>query len=293
MVLNPSQRLANLCKSVESVDRQSVDPDRLNQDFTGNSSKSKCSSHWRNKSVAQCPAFGEPGSAPVKRVGTKMKSTIWFAALVLGIGLLPQHVTANPIPPGGIASPVPAADESGPLVADTGLVPYSFAANTGTVREIVVEDSLNPWGAGDLTFIYQVHVSAGEIGRLTGSDYTGFLTDVSQHAAHPPLITTSTHPADLATRSADGSVVGFDFITAIAPEPAPTDFTTDTSLALLVRTNATSFTTGTIGLIDGGGDTLGGFAPTSLPAPLAVWGGLGLLGLLAFGRFAKFKRSVA
>ena len=221
-----------------------------------------------------------------------MKSTICLAVLALGIPLPAQYVTASPIPPGGVVSPVPIADESGPIVADTGLVPYSFAANTGTVREIVVGDSLNPWGAGDLTFIYQVHVSTGEIGRLTGTDYTGFLTDVSQHAAHPPLITTGTHPADIATRSADGSVVGFDFITAIAPEPAPTDFTTDTSLALLVRTNATSFTTGTIGLIDGGGTTEPGFAPTAVPIPSAAWGGLGLLGLLAIRRNTTFKRSV-
>lgn len=224
-----------------------------------------------------------------------MKTSIWLGGLVLGMALIPRYGIASVIPPGDSVSPVPTADAAGAIMMDTGLVPYSYlgGVDTGTVREIVVADSSNPFGAGDLTFIYQVHVATGDIGRLTGFDYTGFLTDVVQHSGHPPLITTGTHAADLADRSPDGSVVGFDFLTPISPEPSPTDSTTDTSQALLVRTNATSFTSGSIGLIDGGGTTVAGFAPAPVPIPSSAWGGLGLLGLLAIRRTAKSKRSMA
>ena len=222
-----------------------------------------------------------------------MKGSIGLAGLVVGVALLPLGATASLIPPGGTVTPVPMADAAGPIVADTGLLPYSFGlpagTDSGTAREIVVADSLNPFGAGDLTFIYQVHVTTGEIGRVTGSDYTSFLTDVSQFSPHSPFITTGTHPADLADRSVDGSVVGFDFLTAITPDTG----TTDTSLSLLIRTDAKHFTSGSIGLIDGGGATEPGFAPAGVPIPSAAWGGLALLGLLAFRRIAKFNRSVA
>lgn len=225
--------------------------------------------------------------------GKKMKGSIGLAGLVLGVALLPLRATAIPIPPGGFITPVPMGDAAGPILADTGLIPYSFGipagTDTGTAREIVIADSLNPFGAGDLTFLYQVHVTAGEIGRVTGSDYTGFITDVTQFAPHSPFITTGIHPADLADRGSDGAVVGFDFLTPITPDAG----TTDTSLALIIRTNATHFTSGSIGLIDGGGATEPGFAPAGVPIPSAAWGGLGLLGLLAFGRIPKFSRSVA
>ena len=230
-----------------------------------------------------------------------MKTRIWFVGLVLGLVLLCQHAIASPILPGGVVTPVPTEDYSGTLTNVFGNT-YDFAngADTGTFAEIVVKDDLNPFGAGDLTFVYQVHVSTGDIGRLTGSGYAGILTDVAQHSGHSiSLLSTGTHGADLADRSGDGVVVGFDFVPSILPEPAPTDSTTDTSLALLIRTNATSIKEGKIGLIDSGGVTeFPAFAPESpavpQPLPSAAWGGLGLLlVLLACRHIAKCKRSVA
>jgi hypothetical protein len=225
--------------------------------------------------------------------GKRLSLFVWGLVAVAGLSRLGM---ANSIVPGGINTPVPSADATGAILADTGLVSYSFlgGAGTGTVRELVVADALNPYASGDLTFIYQVHVGTGEAVRLSGFDYAGFLTDVSQFAAHGPLITTGTHTAEDATRSADGSVVGFEFTVSpiLGLSPSPND-TTDTSVALLIRTNATMFGSGTIGVIDGGGDTVMGFAPSAVPTPATGWAGAGLLGVIGTGAWLRRRQTVA
>jgi hypothetical protein len=178
------------------------------------------------------------------------------------------------LPPGGTVAPV-SADASGLILADTGLLPFAFGSpiSTGTVEEIVVADSLNPFGAGDLTFIYQVTNVTGDVGRLTGSSYAGWLTDVSVFTPHPPFIVTgSFSPSTIDRSPGAGDVVGFNFSPKLMA---------DTSLALLIRTNATIFSAGSIGVIDGGGTTLAGFAP----APEPAFEGLLLGGLFAVGLF--------
>lgn len=51
-------------------------------------------------------------------------------------------------------------DASGPVLADTGPLPFT-SLSEGTVREIVVVDALNPFGAGDYSFLMQAHVAVG------------------------------------------------------------------------------------------------------------------------------------
>lgn len=206
-------------------------------------------------------------------------------ALAVALGLMVTTVPARAslLAPGGTVTPPSSADASGAILADTGLLAFSFGGpiSSGTVREIVVADTLNPLGSGDLTFIYQVKVSTGDVARISGSSYAGFVVDVSDFAAHSPFITTGTATPSSADRSAGGDVVGFNFATTIVPDSG----TTDTSLALLIRTNAHNFIPGSIGLIDGGGQTLSGFAPVAIPEPASlVLFGLGAAAILGYGR---------
>jgi hypothetical protein len=88
------------------------------------------------------------------------------------------------------------------------------------------------------------------------------VTDVQQAAGSGPF-GVGTDASFNVTRSADGSAVGFNF----NPEAAPGT----TSFALVINTNAPGFTTGTIGMIDGGGQTLPGFAPAPEPASMILF----------------------
>ena len=204
-----------------------------------------------------------------------IKTLCGLALLTLLIG----NAQAVLLAPGGTVVPV-SADAAGSLLADTGLMAFSFGTPlvTGTVRELVVADTLNPFGSGDLTFIYQVSDATGDVGRLTGSSFAGWLTDVSVFTGHPPLVAGSASPITIDRTIGAGDVVGFNF--------SPKLFPGDTSLALLIRTNATTFGAGSIGVIDGGGTTLVGFAPAPEPAYAGLLlGGLFGLGLLVARRF--------
>jgi hypothetical protein len=134
-------------------------------------------------------------------------------------------------------------------------VAYSFhtaaGTATGTVRELVVKDTLNPFGAGDLTFIYQVQVKTIDIGGISGASDFGTKLDVGQTAG-PPSLPTGTGTSLFANRNLDGDTFRFTFVPDVGPGR--------TSFAQVVRTNSRMITTGTIGLIDGGGTTLPGVA---------------------------------
>jgi len=204
--------------------------------------------------------------------------------MMLGLALLvlATSAKANPLAPG--ATVVPDVEVAvGPILADTGLVPFALLdGTTGTVAEIVVADAANPYGAGDMTFIYQVQVNAGPAGNpgvehLTGFDFTGFLTDVEAGGAGAggSIIAGGIAPLNVNRAAVTGSVVSFNFIAPGGTVPVGT-----WSEALIVATDAKTYKPGTIGIIDGGAAQTAGYAP-SVPEPSTLsLMGMGLLSLL-------------
>lgn len=125
---------------------------------------------------------------------------------------------AAPIVPGGVQFPAIAEPDpvGATLLFSTG--PVNFAAPTfaGTLRSSVFNnDASSPFGPNALTFTYEITNAAGsahDIARMSVASFGAFLTDASftPAAGVPPTII---------TRSADGQVMGFDFV---SPRSTPT-----------------------------------------------------------------------
>lgn len=94
------------------------------------------------------------------------------------------------------------------------------------------------------------------------------------------IFSNGTEKSDYADRTLDG-VIGFSFVPNGASKIVPGT----TSFIQIIRTNATSYTAGNFGLLDGIADNAAGFAPASaVPEPESyamMLAGLGLMGLVA------------
>jgi hypothetical protein len=193
------------------------------------------------------------------------------AALLMAGAATPSFATA--LAPGGTVVPNTVAFTGFSALATTGVQGYSYGggADTGLYISEVGTFAGNPFGANDMTFVYQVEVSKGDIQHISGFDFDNgtWKIDVAQSVDG-----TGTTPATDATFNF--GVVEFDF-----PGPNSSLLPGDISYILIINTNAPTWTAGTIGLIDGGGTTEPGFAPANTPEPST----LSLLGtgLLAVG----------
>jgi hypothetical protein len=196
------------------------------------------------------------------------KSLAISAALGLALATSQAHATLLPI-----NSTVTPNAQANPLVgttilANTGVQNFNVSAGPssiiGTGQEWVVRGFAgNPFGAGDLTFVYQVTLTGGQsspgvpaiLERVTGSGYiSAFLTDAGYNQSDAQVIPAS------ASRSAP-DIVSFNFVPPIGVG--------QTSALLIVNTNALAFTASTMTVQDGLTANLSGFSP-AVPEPSSV-----------------------
>jgi MYXO-CTERM domain-containing protein len=214
-----------------------------------------------------------------------MKKGLVLFAPLLGL-LVTSPARATPVAPGQTVVSSPAAGTFTPL-GTTGPMQIQFAGTTGTLISEVGTFSSNPFGAGNMTFLYQVSLNSGLVEHVTGASFvtggTTWLTDVASTPAGP--LGTGTVDATNVNRTLDGSVISFNFSPGIT--------TGQTSFELLVNTNAPTFSEGTIGVIDGSAQGFVGFQPDSGPPPFVPEpASIVLLGgsLLGLGAGAAWRR---
>jgi hypothetical protein len=164
---------------------------------------------------------------------------------------------------------VPAATAPGNLLA-TLSSPFSFTTTAGTTSGTLVTAVYKESG-GTLDFYYQIDngtSSATSVSRETDTSFTGFTTSVGSRTDGASLTGTTFVNGSAVPQSADrdaGATVGFDFNPPVTAKIAPGQ----SSLVLVISTNATSFTAGNTSIIDGGSQTVASFQPT-VPEPAAL-----------------------
>jgi len=218
-------------------------------------------------------------------------------ALLAAAALYAAPAFATPIPPSTPAPGLPATPgtETGTLLAET-TQPGTALTFSGTLYSAVYQES-----NGMLDFLYQVaRTGPGSaptandqpINFLTASAFDSFTVDAQSdgvggfgifQAVSNPAVDTS-----LISRSPSGDVLtvsfGLNNLTG-----------TDVSPVYIFSTNATNFTRGTYGILDGSSLQGFAFAPaTALPEPgtwMMMLAGFGLVG--GAMRFRRRKAAVA
>lgn len=217
-----------------------------------------------------------------------MKAHTILATAIFGLFTAMSSAGATVLNPG--QPPIPfasLASAPGGTLLDSLITPISTLTFSGIARTAVYD---GPETGTNLDFYYQFSNNSGSqnaIARMTAASFEGFLTDVYQTATGFDLFQPGTNPADTADRSSNGRVVGFNFIpgTQNALDPG------ETSYIMVVRTDATQYTQGSMGIIDGSGATALAFAPIPEPETYALM--LAGLGLLGFARRRQLKQARA
>lgn len=197
-------------------------------------------------------------------------------SLVFGFGLaLGSSAYANTVTPGMTVTPDILSVGAGSTLLATTSGTISPGTFTDTYTESVYADTTNVFCSGCLDFVYNVSDTgtSGINERVTGSSFSGFLTDVG----YTPGTGVAPETVD---RSQTNGVVGFNFISVngVGSNITPGE----SSDTLIVETNAKSYTSGFISIQDGTAGSQPTFAPTATPEPATMsllGGGLAFLGL--------------
>ena len=169
--------------------------------------------------------------------------------------------------PGGFVKPVPVTTETGVLLATTTAEPFVTVATSGTGTESVYREA-----DGTLSFDYSISNSAASRDSdrsITMSDFSPGGSSVTTDVYY--LADASVIPTD-ATRGSlsGGHSIGFDFDAAGAQGGSGEIDPGLTSDTLVIRTDATAFTSGTFSVQDGTAASLVGFGPVAVPEPASL-----------------------
>jgi hypothetical protein len=175
-----------------------------------------------------------------------------------------------------------ASSNSGPVTSTNGTLHFS-------VESAVYSDPNNTFLAGGYDFVYQITNSTSStdsVGRLTMINFTGWEVDAgySTNGSAIPggIFSTGTDVPGFLDRNSD-DVIGFQFASTPFSVAIPPS---DVSVALVIETNATHFTTGEVNVIDGGVATVNAFGPTAIPEPSSAVA----IGLLCLGCLRRCRR---
>jgi hypothetical protein len=170
------------------------------------------------------------------------------------------------------------AGSFGGTLLDSAVSTINNMSYNGTARTAVYKTE------SGLDFYYQFtnnSSSKNGIERFTGWDFSSLAStavNVYQTAASFDIFTAGTESSDYADRTTLG-VIGFSFVpnTHSKINPGTTSYTQ------IIRTDATKYTEGNFGLLDGIGDNARGFAPSAVPEPESyamLLAGLGMVGTI-------------
>jgi hypothetical protein len=207
----------------------------------------------------------------------KLRPLALTAAIGAALAMLHAPARADLLATGAtISGPSNTTFQGGALVASNS-IPVATATFTGVANSAVYRTAGNT-----LDFYYQfTNTGQDDIGRLSFFNFDNFSTDVfniTNGSAIGGSFINGTLDSVLVDRGANVILnsVGFNY--------GPGFMGSTTSLALLIRTNATNFMPGTFSVIDGSTSTTASFAPTAaVPEPetyALMLAGLGALGLI-------------
>ncbi len=200
------------------------------------------------------------------RIRTTLLGMALFSVMTM------TQARATVLPPGSTVTP---DAESNPLNDPTATVlakkqgSYTTqgggkSVDLGTYTSWVVREA-----SGKLDFLYQFTAnsqSSTSIERLTMYNFTGYTTNVGYVASSGSNCgpgSSNIAPTSASSNTA-GSVISFNFSGSNAVEPG------QCSDILIIRTNATSYTSGLLSLQDGSTATVACYAPKVVPEPTAL-----------------------
>jgi len=224
-------------------------------------------------------------------------------AAALGLALASAQAHANLLVPGASGIP-PDVFATSPLVgttilADTGVQTQTASSGLATTTAngeawVVKGYSENPFGAGDLTFVYQVKLVSGVdsdgftpaiIERLTMASFGSFLTDAGSFlqaiGQKVPLT------MDRSGAGSFGNIIGVNF-----PSPVDNLNVGDTTALIIINTNATGYTAGTFTAQDGLTVNFVGFSPTVAPEPATMAMALSAVPFLGLAAWRRRRKAV-